>query len=404
MLSQSKNRWLLPDGVQETLPPDALAVELLRRKILQTYHLWGYDLVMPAMIEYMDSLLTGTAHSLDTKTFALVDQLSGKQMGVRSDMTPQVARIDAHLLADEQGNKRVTRLCYCGHLLHAQADGINSSRTPLQIGAEIFGSDCIAADIEVVSLMIETLHTAGLDNISIDIGHVGVFRSLVSNTSLDTEQENRLFDMLQRKSVPELQDYLASLPLHDRLREQFYQLALLNGDVSILQQARQVYSDGGDDLVGSLDYMQAVVEGVQNKFPDTLIHCDLSELRGYSYHTGLVFAAFLPGQGKEIARGGRYDDVGSVFGNARPATGFSADLLILYQLAKQQVASEPGILAPVNADPALEQAIQMLRRDRQRVIIDLSDGKGKAEDQQCNRKLINRDGNWLVEDTGKLAE
>jgi ATP phosphoribosyltransferase regulatory subunit len=404
MHSQSKNRWLLPDGVQETLPPDALAVELLRRKILQTYHLWGYDLVMPAMIEYIDSLLTGTAHSLDTKTFALVDQLSGKQMGVRSDMTPQVARIDAHLLADEQGNKRITRLCYCGHLLHAQADGINSSRTPLQIGAEIFGSDYIVADIEVVSLMIETLHTAGLDNISIDIGHVGVFRSLVSNTSLDTDQENRLFDMLQRKSVPELQDYLAGLPLDDRLRDQFYQLALLNGDVSILQQAREIYSDGADDLVASLDYMQAVVEGVQNKFPDTLIHCDLSELRGYSYHTGLVFAAFLQGQGKEIARGGRYDDVGSVFGNARPATGFSADLLILYQLSKQEVTSEPGILAPVNADPALEQAIQMLRRDKQRVIIDLSDGKGNAEDQQCNRKLIYRDGNWLVEDTGKSAE
>jgi ATP phosphoribosyltransferase regulatory subunit len=404
MHSQSKNRWLLPDGVQETLPPDALAVELLRRKILQTYHLWGYDLVMPAMIEYIDSLLTGTAHSLDTKTFALVDQLSGKQMGVRSDMTPQVARIDAHLLADEQGNKRITRLCYCGHLLHAQADGINSSRTPLQIGAEIFGSDYIVADIEVVSLMIETLHTAGLDNISIDIGHVGVFRSLVRNTSLDTDQENRLFDMLQRKSVPELQDYLAGLPLDDRLRDQFYQLALLNGDVSILQQAREIYSDGADDLVASLDYMQAVVEGVQNKFPDTLIHCDLSELRGYSYHTGLVFAAFLQGQGKEIARGGRYDDVGSVFGNARPATGFSADLLILYQLSKQEVTSEPGILAPVNADPALEQAIQMLRRDKQRVIIDLSDGKGNAEDQQCNRKLIYRDGNWLVEDTGKSAE
>jgi ATP phosphoribosyltransferase regulatory subunit len=404
MYSQSKNRWLLPDGVQETLPPDALAVELLRRKILQTYHLWGYELVMPAMIEYMDSLLTGTAHSLDTKTFALVDQLSGKQMGVRSDMTPQVARIDAHLLADEQGNKRITRLCYCGHLLHAQSDGMSSSRTPLQIGAEIFGSDTIAADIEVVSLMIETLHTAGLDNISIDIGHVGVFRSLVANTSLDSDQENRLFDMLQRKSVPELLEYLGSLPLDDRLRNQFYQLALLNGDLSMLEQAREVYSDGADDLIASLEHIQAVVEVVQAKFPATLIHCDLSELRGYSYHTGLVFAAFLPGQGKEIARGGRYDDVGSVFGNARPATGFSTDLLILYQLAKQVVTPEPGILAPVSDDPALEQAIQALRKDKQRVIVDLSGGMGRPEDQQCNRILIYRDGDWLVEDIGQSAE
>jgi ATP phosphoribosyltransferase regulatory subunit len=404
MNSHSKNRWLLPDGVQETLPPDAQAVELLRRKILQTYHLWGYDLVMPAMIEYMDSLLTGTAQSMDTKTFALVDQLSGKQMGVRSDMTPQVARIDAHLLANDQGNKRITRLCYCGHLLHAQAEGITSSRTPLQIGAEIFGSNSIAADIEVVCLMVETLHTAGLDGISVDIGHVGVFRSLVCNTSLDSDQENRLFDMLQRKSVPELRDYLAQLPLDERLRNQIYQLALLNGDVSILQQAREVYADSTDDLIASLDYMLAVVKGVQSKFPDTLIHCDLSELRGYSYHTGLVFAAFLPGQGREIARGGRYDDVGSVFGNARPATGFSADLLILYQLSRAEVNSEPGILAPVSDDPALEQAIQLLRKDRQRVVIDLSDGKGKAEDQQCNRNLIYRNGDWVVEDIGKSAQ
>ena len=163
---------------------------------------------MPAMIEYMDSLLTGTAHSLDTRTFALVDQLSGKQMGVRSDMTPQVARIDAHLLADDARHHRVSRLCYCGHLLHAIGDGINSSRTPLQIGAEIFGSRSIGADVEVASLMVETLHAVGLRKMSLDIGHVGIFRSLVGNTALDGEQENRLFDMLQRKSLPDLQSYL----------------------------------------------------------------------------------------------------------------------------------------------------------------------------------------------------
>ena len=257
---------------------------------------------MPAMIEYMDSLLTGTAHSLDTKTFALVDQLSGKQMGVRSDMTPQVARIDAHLLADNAGQHRVSRLCYCGHLLHATGDGITSSRTPLQIGAEIFGSDTISADVEVVSLMIATLHAVELHKISIDIGHVGIFRSLVKNTGLDSEQENKLFDMLQRKSIPDLQIYLQKLPLSDHLGEQFYQLALLNGDISILDEARNTYADAADDLFVSLDHMQNVIESVQQKYPDTLIHCDLSELRGYSYHTGLVFAAFLPGQGKEIAR------------------------------------------------------------------------------------------------------
>jgi ATP phosphoribosyltransferase regulatory subunit len=294
MSIKSTKRWLLPDGVQETLPPDALAVEALRHDILQLFHNWGYDLVMPAMIEYMDSLLTGTAHSLDTRTFALVDQLSGKQMGVRSDMTPQVARIDAHLLADNARQHRVSRLCYCGHLLHAIGDGINSSRTPIQIGAEIFGSDAISADVEVVSLMVATLHAVGLHDISLDLGHVGVFRSLVKTTGLDAEQEDRLFDMLQRKSIPDLQGYLQQLPLDDRQRDQFYQLALLNGDAAVIDEARKLYHDATDELFVTLDTMESVVQLLQQKYPDTSIHCDLSELRGYSYHTGLVFAAFLP--------------------------------------------------------------------------------------------------------------
>ena len=397
MPNLSNNRWLLPDGVQETLPPDAQAVEHLRRKILQTYSSWGYDLVMPAMIEYIDSLLTGTAHSLDRKTFALVDQISGKQMGVRSDMTPQVARIDAHLLADSERSQRVTRLCYCGHLLHAQGDGITSSRTPLQIGAEIFGNSTIAADVEVVSLMVTTLHSVDLKNASIDIGHVGIFRNLVRTTSLDNQQENRLFDMLQRKAIPELQTYLQQLPLSDLLRDQIFQLALLNGDVSILDEARRIYADCVDELHQSLDHVQAVVDAVQNKFVDTLIHCDLSELRGYSYHTGLVFSAFLPGQGKEIARGGRYDDIGEVFGNARPATGFSADLLALYQLSSQADKVPPGILAPHSDDPALEAMIQSLRKDGQRVIVDLTGGSCSALEQHCNSVLTHQGDGWVVQ-------
>ena len=401
MKKPSDSLWLLPDGVQETLPPDAQALELLRRKILQTYHLWGYDLVMPAMIEYLDSLLTGTAQLLDTKTFALVDQLSGKQMGVRSDMTPQVARIDAHLLADDQQKNRISRLCYCGHLLHARGEGITSSRTPLQIGAEIFGIDTIAADVEIVSLMIETLHIATLDTVSIDIGHVGIFRSLVRDTSLDTDQENCLFDMLQRKSIPELQQYLRQLPLDEQLANQIYRLALLNGDISILEEARKVYAHCADDLLQAIDHMQSVVEAVQLKFPGTLIHCDLSELRGYSYHTGLVYAAFLPGQGKEIARGGRYDDVGSVFGNARPATGFSTDLNNLYQLSTVPSRSEPGILAPDNDDPELAKLIQTLRQDNQRVVIDLSSSDTRPQDQQCDRKLVQSANGWVVEEVSR---
>ena len=398
MTNKSTKRWLLPDGVQETLPPDALAVESLRHEILRLFHGWGYDLVMPAIIEYRESLLTGTAHALDTRTFALVDQLSGKQMGVRSDMTPQVARIDAHLLRDDARHHRVSRLCYCGHLLHAIGDGIHSSRTPIQIGAEIFGADSISADVEVVSLMVATLHAVGLQDISLDLGHVGIFRSLVKNTGLDAEQENRLFDMLQRKSIPDLEAYLEQLPLGDTQREQLHRLALLNGDVSVIDEARRLYHDAGDELFETLDALASVVQSLEQKYPDTPIHCDLSELRGYSYHTGLVFAAFLPGQGREIARGGRYDDVGEVFGNARPATGFSADLLDLYQLRAAQTPPPRGILVPDDDDPALLQLIQRLRADGERVVVDLSRGQSAARDQQCDREAVRDDDAWVIKE------
>jgi ATP phosphoribosyltransferase regulatory subunit len=396
MKDQPVNRWLLPDGVQETLPPAAFSVDLLRQKVLQMYHCWGYDLVMPAMIEFIDSLLTGTAHSLDIKTFSLVDQVTGKQMGVRSDMTPQVARIDAHLLADGDRTDRIERLCYCGHLLHAQADGITSSRTPLQIGAEIFGNTSVTADVEVVSLMIETLHTVGLNDISIDLGHVGIFRNLVSSTELDKQQEALLFDMLQRKSIPELEVYLAELDLPEKLRAQFHHLALLNGDITILEEARQVFEGCHEELHQALDRMQAVIEALQGKYPNTLINCDLAELRGYSYHTGLVFAAFLPGQGKEIARGGRYDNIGGIFGNARPATGFSADLLNLQQLSNTSQLKTQGILAPNNNDPDLSKKIQHLRSEGQRVMIDLTDGKSKPAAQQCDRILTRQNNGWTI--------
>ena len=394
----SNKRWLLPDGVQETLPPDAAAVESLRHDILQVFQSWGYDLVMPAMIEYMDSLLTGTAHSLDTRTFALVDQLSGKQMGVRSDMTPQVARIDAHLLADSAKRHRVSRLCYCGHLLHAIGDGLTSSRTPLQIGAEIFGSDSISADVEVVSLMVATLHAVGLSEVSIDVGHVGIFRNLVGNRGLDAEQESLMFDMLQRKSIPDLQEYLQTLPLDDGLRDHVCQLALLNGDISVIDEARERYRDTGAEVLASLDSMQRVVQSLQRKYPHTLINCDLAELRGYSYHTGLVFAAFLPGQGSEIARGGRYDDVGEVFGNARPATGFSADLLNLYQLCGAAEQSATAIMAPDHDDADLAALIMQLRQAGERVVVDLTGGQVAAREQQCDRQIVRADGAWIVQE------
>jgi ATP phosphoribosyltransferase regulatory subunit len=398
MNTPDSNRWLLPDGFEEVLPPDAREVELLRQRILGLYHSWGYDLVMPAMVEFTDSLLTGTATSLQRKTFTLVDQLSGRQMGLRSDMTPQVARIDAHQLG---ATRPISRLCYCGHLVHAQTDGLNPSRSPLQIGAEVFGNASIEADIEVVSLMLETLHCAGLEQVSIDLGHVGIFRSLFEASGLDKAQEQRLFDMLQRKSIPELKEFLATQDLDDDQRRLFCELALLNGDVSMLSEAQNVYRHSGEDCIAALEHIRSVAEGVQQRYPQLLIHCDLSELRGYEYHTGLVFAAFVPGQGREIARGGRYDDIGSVFGVARPATGFSTDLLTLFQLSGDSASGCKAILAPNLPDADLQQLIADLREQGQRVVIDLSDGALSAGEQSCQQQITRTGEQWVVSDVSQ---
>lgn len=388
------NRWLLPDGIEEILPPDAASIEQLRQQLLELYKTWGYDLVMPAMIEFTDSLLTGTAHSLESKTFTLTDQLTGRQMGLRSDMTPQVARIDAHHLA----HQNISRLCYCGHLIHAQADGLNPSRSPLQVGAEIFGIASIEADIEVVCLMLETLHSISLKQVSIDLGHVGLFRSLFEQSGLDKSLEQPLFDMLQRKSIPELKTFLKQQNLTDDQRHQFCNLALLNGGIEILAQARDIYKEAAAECLSALDHIEAVAQGVLQRYPDVLIHCDLSELRGYEYHTGLVFAAFFPGQGREIARGGRYDDIGSVFGAARPATGFSADLLNLYQLKKTVPQLAAAILAPNHKDDRLQELIKQLRQKDERVISDISNGEVSPQQQNCDRLIVQQNNQWVVKE------
>lgn len=393
MTKYFNNRWLLPDGIVEILPPQAKQVERLRQSILALYDRWGYDLVMPAMIEFTDSLLTGTANSLQHRTFSLVDQITGKQMGLRSDMTPQVARIDAHQLA----NTGISRLCYCGHLIHAQADGLNPSRSPLQIGAEIFGNASIEADIEVVCLMLETLHSIPLPDVSIDLGHVGIFRSLFEQSALDSMLEPQLFDMLQRKSIPELKEFLKQQTIDEDQRQLFCQLALLNGDVDMLQQARAEFKKAPGECLAALDHIEAVAQGVLQRYPEVLIHCDLSELRGYDYHTGLVFAAFLPGQGHDIARGGRYDDIGAAFGVARPATGFSADLLNLFQLADLQPNSNRSILAPNIQAKELREQVKKLREKGERVIVDLSNGEISPREQGCEQVLTSIDGHWIVQ-------
>lgn len=392
MKFSNKTPWLLPDGIEEILAPEANSIEALRRQLLDLYRSWGYQLVMTPMIENIDSLLTGTAHCLELQTFTVVDQISGKQMGIRSDMTPQVARMDAHLLAAES---EINRLSYCGHLLHTKPSGITSSRAPMQIGAEIFGSSDLQSDIEVISLMIETLQSAGINEFSIDLGHVGIFSELMNTFDLSNDVEKELFDKLQRKSIPEINEYVSGLNLTDSQSHQLQQLALLNGDIDTISQARDIFDKDLSNIHSHLDVIEQIAKVLKDNYSDISIHCDLSELRGYEYHTGIVFAAFVSGQGTEIARGGRYDNVGELFGAARPATGFSTDLIALQRLAQSISELAKGTLAPNTNDTACNALIKSLRASGEVVMIDLSDGQLSAQQQNCNKIIKQQDGQWL---------
>jgi len=390
----SNNRWLLPQGIEEALPADAQRLESLRRKLLDMYSRWGYQLVMPPMIEFLDSLLTGTGHDLDLQTFKLIDQLSGRSMGLRADMTPQVARIDAHQLKNEAPN----RLCYMGTVLHTVSDGFGSSRSPFQAGAELYGHPGIESDVEIMCLMVETLRAAGIENLSLDVGHVGIYRGLSKQAGFNTEQESILFEMMQRKAIAEIQAFVAEQNIDRKLADMLLTLAELHGGKDCLQRAQQVFAAADKSVKDALACLQQAVEQFEARVDDINIHFDLSELRGYHYHTGLLFAAYTPGEGQEIARGGRYDDIGQVFGRARPATGFSTDLKNLLNLNQQAaVVDNNAILAPALDDVELWQQIRYLREQGETVIQLLPGQSGDAADMACQRQLKKVSGEWRVE-------
>ncbi|MDX1604554.1 MAG: ATP phosphoribosyltransferase regulatory subunit, partial [Candidatus Competibacterales bacterium] len=326
-----EDRWLLPEGIDEVLPPRAWQLERLRRRLLDHYHVQGYELVMPPFVEFLDSLLIGAGSDLDLATFKLIDQSSGRTLGVRADMTPQVARIDAHGLKQ---HRHPTRLCYMGTVLHTRGDGLGSSRSPVQVGAEIYGHSCLASDLEILSLLVTTLELAGIPEPHLDLGHVAVFRGLVRQAGLDPERESQLFEILQRKALPELEALLANWRLDPKIRTMLLDLADLNGAPGVLNQAEHRLAEAEVDVRQALDTLRQTIAALEQRHPGLPLHVDLAELRGYQYHTGLVFAVYIPGQGQEIARGGRYDRIGEVFGRARPATGFSADLKKLQQLGQ----------------------------------------------------------------------
>ena len=384
-------RWLLPEGVEELVPPESLRLERMRRSLLDLFSRWGYEIVTPPFIEYLESLLTGTGEDLELHTFKLIDQLTGRMMGVRADMTPQVARIDARRLR----RAGPSRLCYAGTVLHTLPEGISGGRSPVQIGAELYGHAGRESDCEIVCLMLEALDVSGVGPVYLDMGHVGIFRALARGAGLSREREHVLHEALQRKAGAEVGERLGEWEVEARYADALLALVDLDGDPAILERAGRELAPGGEHVERKLGELAGLVRAVRARRPDAELHVDLAELRGYRYHTGFVFAAFVSGYGGEVARGGRYDEIGSVFGRARPATGFSADLKTLIALQAPEdgggVQDRDVVTAPWSDDPALLAAIRELRSRGERVVQRLPGEAGRGA-----RALDRRGGRWVV--------
>jgi ATP phosphoribosyltransferase regulatory subunit len=375
-------RWLLPEHIEDVLPAEARAMERLRRAILDLFEVHGYELVAPPLLEYVDSLLSGTGRDLDLATFKLVDQLSGRMMGVRADHTPQVARIDAHLL-NRQG---VARLCYCGSVLHTVPAGMTKMREPIQIGAELYGHAGIEADIEIVRLMIAALKAAGVATIHLDLGNPTIYRELVKLDSRlrGNDAAEALFHAVQQKDAPAAKELGG---------DAFAALTALNGESrEVIGEARKRLPRS-KPVAAALDALEKLAS--ECAAPGVDVSVDLAELGGFNYESGLVFAAFTPASPDAIARGGRYDEVGASFGRARPATGFTMDLR---QLAALATNGEPrrAILAPSGDDPALAKAIAELRAKGEVVVVEMPGHEKSRKELGCDRKLAKKNGKWTL--------
>ncbi|MCU0841960.1 MAG: ATP phosphoribosyltransferase regulatory subunit [Thiobacillaceae bacterium] len=380
--------WLLPEYVEDILPPYARQVEGLRRRLLELFDAWGYEPVCPPLIEYLDSLLTGAARDLDLKTFKVVDGLSGRMLGVRADITPQAARIDAHLL-NRQG---VARLCYAGPVLHARPAALTHSRELLQVGAELFGHAGVEADLEILGLLLAALRATGLADFRVSLGHVGLFQALSQAAGLTDDVRQELSAALQAKDRPSLEALAAGLP--EVWSDAFRLLPELYGGADMLAQARC-------DLPALPGVSRALDElGVLLRSDaGNVLSVDLADLRGYGYHTGVVFAAYAGGQAQAIALGGRYDNAGAIFGRVRPATGFSLDLRRVSN-SLPAVAPRGGILAPWGQDADLVQRIAELRAAGERVVVELPGQEAHRDESDCDRVLARERGEWRVSPLG----
>lgn len=378
--------WILPEYIEDVLPKEAARVETLRRNLLDLFHVHGYQFVIPPMMEYLESLITGVGHDLDLATFKVVDQLTGRLMGVRADTTPQAARIDAHML----NNAGVTRLCYAGTVLRTNPDGLAQTREPFQVGAELFGHAGVESDIEIHRLMIKALQKVGITSLHIDFSHVGIFADLVKSARLDSGVEEALYTALQSKDQASVRQLTISVEPH--IQQALCSLTRLSGGVEILDSALTVLPQ-----TPAISKALADLRQIHARLADLDVDVcfDLSELRGYHYHSGVVFAAYAQGYAGPLALGGRYDEVGKAFGRARPATGFSLDLRGLLSALPDESLKQ-GIFAPIDGGKTLQAAIEKLRANGEVVLQALPGQEAYTKELNCNRKLILENGVWSV--------
>lgn len=383
------DRWLLPEGIEEILPAEAKAIDNLRRRLLDLYSTWGYDMVIPPLVEYTDSLLIGLGRDVDLLTFKMTDQMTGRMLGIRADITPQTARMDAHSFI----RSGTSRLCYAGHVVHTRPKNPLATRTPIQAGIECYGEAGVAADIEVVSLLVESLKLAGLPRLHIDLGHIGIYRALAEFAGLNKAQEDSFFELLQRKAITEIRIWVKANIVDEKLAGLFLSLPGLAGDKYLLSKAREIFSSI-PSIQLALDKLTQVADTIEKRYPEIELYFDLGELRGYHYLTGIVFAAFAPGYGNPIASGGRYDHIGEVFGRARPATGFAVDITAISKLGLLKPVGVSAIGVVENTDEAQWHAIQKLRQSGERItsIHQQSDW----QELGCDRQLILQDGQYRV--------
>ncbi|MDY6983544.1 MAG: ATP phosphoribosyltransferase regulatory subunit [Pseudomonadota bacterium] len=391
-MNTKANRWLLPDGVDEILPPRANQLETLRRDILDLYRSRGYDLIKTPLIEFLDSLLIVPSHELQLRTCKIVDQLSGKSMGVRADISSQAARIDAHVLQQDG----TMRLCYADSVLLARPKGQLGSRSPQLIGAELYGHSGVESDVEVITLLLKTLEIAGIEAPLLALGHSNITRTLLKATELDDETAEKLFTALQNKATADISQILARTNIPAPLRDCLTRLPTLHGDIAVVREAATLFGKVDPEIGVALDQLLAIAAGVQRAFPAQALYFDLCELRGYDYHTGVIFSAYVAGHGEAIANGGRYDGLGAVFGRARPATGFDADLKTLLNLGRRQYPEDGKVFAPAGSDASLLAAIADLRAQGRRVVQAFSDSKEGPAELACSEQLVKDGSGWKL--------